>query len=611
MKRLIGLLTLFILSVSINIATYAQTTEWEAWVYNSENGRMFLIGSDNVVYDDLTLPGLQNHSYSWQPIMSPDGQYIVYSLINNQTAIQIIQVYNVAIDAVIASYTIPSQQGQYIVSSLDLNATSQTFSPDSRQLAFGYTIEDRWSLLVMDIANQPGTIRLQINSDDPAMNGVMRMGFDVPTVVRFDGINIDFNIIPTGTEGAYSYPHYTYNTANNSIVENFYLTAPNGNFSDSTGMYVFSIFDYRLPNSSDTYNGFGQQVNALHVWLPGTTETFPIFNAPNRSLFRTTFIQNSERILVSSDDWVTAQQEYWVIDPNNSNPTVMTTLRNIFPSGIEGTGNGFLTTVNTNDVADVFPELQSLPNRTVLLSFDTRVAANGTSAKQVWFSEENADYKLVWARDNQQATRPTPPAWIPIGDAINATNFNSLIQNTGQSTPVTALQVGGQARIFTTDGDRANMRSGPGTNFSVVEQVANDTVVSLLEGPVSSDNFVWWRVQTATNTGWVVESADNVRVLQPFGTITPPTLPPPASSNNFQIGDRVMVTQAGNNLNARQQPSTSAPVVVILLTNQVFPVVGGPVTADGFTWWWINTAQGHAWVADGTATDTWLVNANG
>lgn len=617
MRRFFSILGLLFVGLALWVLpASAQNPEWEAYMYNSDNGRMLLIGSDNVVYDDFTLPGLQNHDYSWQVMVSPNGEIVVYSLANRQTQVQIIQAYSTVSDSLIGTYNIPSQQGQLVDNSINLNATTQAFSFDSRQVAIGYTIEDQWSLIVMDLANQPGTLLLQLNSSDPSMASVQRLGFDVPTVMRFDGATIDFEIIPTATGGAFSYPHYSYNIPNQTLTQNYYLTVPGGDFSDSTGQYVFAISDYRLPNSNDTYTGYGQQVNALHIWTPATTETYPIFNAPNRSVSRPVFIQNSEKILFTTYDWITSANESTVLEPNSSNPTLVTTLQNVFPSGIEGTGNGFLISISTNDVANVFPELQNLPDRIALLSFDTRIANNGTSVKQVWISEANANYKLVWARDNQLTARPLPPAWIPIGDAVDASNYDSLTQSGGASQPPVntgSLQIGGQARIFTTQGDRANMRSGPGTNFEVVEQLANDTIVTVLEGPQSSANFTWWRVQTGSNTGWVVESADSVRVLQPFGTVpTPVPTPIPASSvGTFQRGDRVLVTEAGNNLNARQQPSTNASVVVILKTNQIFPIIGGPVTTEGYTWWQIDTSVGAGWVAEGDGTDDWIVNANG
>ena len=607
MKRIIGLI---ILSISLGLMPVkAQTPEWETWMYNSANGHMVLIGSDNAIYDDLTLPGLQANDYSWRAMVSPDGTTIAYSLTNTFNQSVTIQVFNTVTRSVIMSYLIPSQQGQLVYNSIELNPSTEAFSPDGRSVAIGYTVEGAWSLLVIDLFNQPGTILQQINSTDPNMAVVAPIAFDVPTVVRYDGVTIDFILVQAAAGGAYAYPHYTYNTALNTI-QNYYFSAADGDFNARDGRFVFAISDYRLPNNNPSYQGYGQQVNALHMWLPNTTETYPIFNAPNHGIGRPTFIQNGEKILMNAYDWVQPISDWWTIEQSNPTPITLTTLRDIYPSGLEGVGNGFIASVETNEIVHIFPQLQNLPDRTALLYFDTRVAGDGTAVNQMWLGGENQQYKVIWARDNQMLSRAIVGQWASIGAPMNASNFDTLFQQaSAQQSPATSLQIGGQARVFTTAGDRANMRSGPGTNFSVVEQVANDTIVTVLEGPQSANGFVWWRIQTASNSGWIVESADGLRVLQPDGTVgIPPTLAPisPPASSLF-VGGFATVTTEGNNLNARQQPSTNAAVVTILKAGQTFSILSGPQVVDGFTWWQIGTPEGRAWVAEGTDSVKWII----
>ena len=608
MKRFIALLGSFTLLLGISFfPTFAQTPEWEAWMYNSNNGRMVLIGSDNIIYDDLTLPGLQGNDYSWNVMVSPDGRTIVYSLNNTFNGLQTINVYNTNTDSIIATYMIPSQQGQLVYSSVDLNPTTQAFSPDGQTLAIGYTIEQNWTLVILDLVNQPGSVLAQINSTDPNMSGIQQIALDVPTPVRYDGLNVDFLIIQAATEGSYTYPQYTYNRSANTVAQNYYLTAPGGDFNDRDGRYVVSMSDFRLPNNNQAYQGFGRQVNALHMWSPNTTETFPIFNAPDHSLSGADFVQNGEKILMFAFDWVAGTSTWWTIEQANMNPTVITPLADNFPSGMEGVGDGFLISINTNNIMASIPALQNLPNRTALLYFNTRAAADGSVIEQKWFGGENQGFKLVWARDNQLNTRPLVPQWTPIGDPANASNYNSL---TDVGVPIVqgVLQIGGQARIFTTEGDRANMRSGPGTNFAVVEQLANDTIVAVLEGPQQAGDFTWWRVQSAGNTGWVVESADGIRVLQPFGVLVAPTIDPTSTApQTLAVGGFAVVTTDGNNLNARRQPSTNANVVKILRTSERVSIIGGPTRAEGFIWWQVRTEQGTAWVAEGTADERWII----
>jgi spore germination protein YaaH len=72
-----------------------------------------------------------------------------------------------------------------------------------------------------------------------------------------------------------------------------------------------------------------------------------------------------------------------------------------------------------------------------------------------------------------------------------------------------------------------------------------------------------------------------------------------------------------DNLNARVAPGTSAGKAATFNTGDVVSIVGGPRTADGYTWWqvsgpvreWqpVSPIDVGVWVAAGTATDPWLV----
>ena len=53
----------------------------------------------------------------------------------------------------------------------------------------------------------------------------------------------------------------------------------------------------------------------------------------------------------------------------------------------------------------------------------------------------------------------------------------------------------------------------------------------------------------------------------------------------FRPGDIYILTQAGGNLNLRQEPSRSSPVIRKLQKGEYLEILEGPVQADGFTWW--------------------------
>ena len=203
MRHIIRCISLILVLASIGlIGVSAQSPAWEAWMYNSENGRMIRIGSDRSVYDDFTLPGLQGNFYSYQVAVSPDGRIILYTLTNQNNGIVSVYAYDTIVNAIAASYIIPSQQGQLVYTNIDLSEAEEIFSPDGTSVAIGYTIDGEWSIVVMDLFGTPGNISQQLNKSDPAASSVVEIGLDVPVIMNYDGFVIDFVIIPAATEAS-------------------------------------------------------------------------------------------------------------------------------------------------------------------------------------------------------------------------------------------------------------------------------------------------------------------------------------------------------------------------------------------------------------------------
>ncbi len=608
----------------------AQPAEWEAWMYNYNNGRMIRVGSDRAIYDDFTLPGLQGNTYSTQIVVSPDGRTVLYTLNNQNNGIVTVYAYDLLQKAISASYIIPSQPNQLVYTNIDLTAGPEIFSPDSTSVAFGYTIDGEWTLIVMDLFSAPGSILLQLDESDPSMSGVAEIAIDVPMIRNYDGFVVDFNIIPAATEGFPAYNHYQYDTRTNSLSQQIYFTIPFGSFNPRNGSYVFPISDFRTTPPDNRYQQFGEHTNSLQVYQLGTNSIYPIFYTPNTEVGLPYWIQNGEKILFRTYDASTQSTDWFIMEDLGAGQIQLFTLSrltNFFPSGVQSTGNGMLMSMNANDSTATFPELASYPNQTVLMSFDTR-ADNllNNSGTIVWISEQNQSYDLVWVEDNQADIRAIPPVFSPQGPSVDATTYGTLSQfaanlqaTIGSSTPAQnagSLTIGGQAQIFTTDGDRANMRSAASLSGQIVDRLNNGVIVTIISGPQSNDGFVWWQVQSGTTIGWVVESADGVRVLQPYGVVptsVPTTIvPPPISSNpTLFVGGTAVVTTDGNNLNARQQATTTARIVAVYQTGESLNIVGGPFENEGFVWWQVDTQFGPAWVAEGTATENWIIGGAG
>jgi hypothetical protein len=76
--------------------------------------------------------------------------------------------------------------------------------------------------------------------------------------------------------------------------------------------------------------------------------------------------------------------------------------------------------------------------------------------------------------------------------------------------------VGGRAQV-TTQYQYINLRDEPGQGTNVIGQLANGTVVTILDGPQDVDDLRWWKVQDDQgNVGWAAERVGAEVLLVPI-----------------------------------------------------------------------------------------------
>ncbi len=141
------------------------------------------------------------------------------------------------------------------------------------------------------------------------------------------------------------------------------------------------------------------------------------------------------------------------------------------------------------------------------------------------------------------------------------------------------------AVVFTTEGDRLNLRSGPGLSFDIVDKLQRDTSVRLLEGPRKADGYAWWRIQTGDGVeGWAVERVETEQTLQPALAVG---------------GEAVVTTTAGDSLRMRDSAGTAGKVVTMVANGTVVTLLAGPQPADGMPWWQVRLPDGtEGWVVE-------------
>lgn len=157
------------------------------------------------------------------------------------------------------------------------------------------------------------------------------------------------------------------------------------------------------------------------------------------------------------------------------------------------------------------------------------------------------------------------------------------------------LFVGELAEVFTTGGDRLNLRSGPGLDFEIVTKLEAGTLVNMLEGPRKAEGYAWWRVRDDDgNEGWAVERVEEEQTLQLA----------------LLIGEDAIVTTGGDKLNVRTGAGTGNELAFQLDDGVRVTLVEAPQTVDGFQWWHIRTEDGQeGWTIDRFDGDRMLIPA--
>lgn len=132
------------------------------------------------------------------------------------------------------------------------------------------------------------------------------------------------------------------------------------------------------------------------------------------------------------------------------------------------------------------------------------------------------------------------------------------------------------------DSDVLNVRSGPGTGYSIIDVMTFGQNGLILDGPVFANGYTWYQLTYVGGTvdGWVAGEY--------LGLV---------STGGFDIGDTVsVVTDA---LNVRSGPGLGYIVIDLLTYGDQGIVIDGPYSADGYYWYQLSYAGGAytGWVA--------------
>lgn len=139
----------------------------------------------------------------------------------------------------------------------------------------------------------------------------------------------------------------------------------------------------------------------------------------------------------------------------------------------------------------------------------------------------------------------------------------------------------------------------------VMYRAQGDTM-AVLEGPVCSGPYNWWRVEHDGITGWVTEGTGNAYWVEPLDTTDMPVATcPGAPGPRLTVGGQGQVAQTYSTIRAGVG-SPIARTIMYRSNNAVFDVIGGPICAGPHYWWEVEYNGITGWVTEGTGNAYWL-----
>jgi uncharacterized protein YgiM (DUF1202 family) len=139
----------------------------------------------------------------------------------------------------------------------------------------------------------------------------------------------------------------------------------------------------------------------------------------------------------------------------------------------------------------------------------------------------------------------------------------------------------GQVVATTVEG--VNLRTLPGLDTDIRTEVPFGSVFQIIEGPTTVDGHAWYHLDGNMGSGWASTS-----------TFSPSDAAPPAGK--FATGDAVVVNT--DMINLRDQPSLKSLIVATVPRLEEGTVIDGPMPANGYRWYRIETASGSGWSAE-------------
>ena len=471
-----------------SLVTDAQ--DWTVWLYHVDEGLLLHLTDEGTVIDTQSIPTDNGYKMPHTVVFSHNQLLMAIVSLAKDSFHQRLTVYDVVTKDVIFRYGLPPLDAMPFNADDHLILSADAFSQDDTQLGFvSFIAGVGWTIHIVDIATGDISYTLPFHHPQVLQQPYLKSS-DIPQIAIFQDnmlgfyiSNLDGNPSPRGHS-------YAWFLIPNQVHET--IAFPNA-YHDvlATGEAIVPFHDKRFPSDNKTIPKIRPHHNLIYVYQAGDETRYPSIARPELDLIQTWFIQGGERILIEA--WEDEIRSRWLIYDRNGRE-----IRNMPMAGtdVTATEDGFLYLTELNDKA-------------VLVHVNTRTFE--TAGNTLWVDEGN--WQIV------SVTSALSNNLLPFAQLENAETPPPFITGERQPTPIPTplplVYVGREMQIQAFDDGYINLRDTPSTGGEVLLLLENGLYVDIVEGPIESGIYTWWKISLSGREGWLVEEVEETQVLIP------------------------------------------------------------------------------------------------
>lgn len=477
--------------IILSFAGSISAQEWTVWLYQLNDGLLLHLDSHGNVRDTRIIPIDDGYDVPHSVVFSHDQTLMATVATAGNSFRHRLTLYQMDSETVIFVFELPALDDVPFNKDDQLLLTKTAFSQNDEQLAFVSFIGGiGWTIHIAD--TETGDITHTLPYDHPqVLQQPYLKSADIPQLVRLQDNMLSFYINNVAGNPSPQGHSYAWFLIPDQVRET--IAFPNANHDTlATGEAVYPLPDTRFQSDNETIPVIRPHHNVVYVYQTGDESRFPSIARPELDLLQTWFIQGGERLLVEA--WEDEIRTRWLIYDRNGRE-----VRNLPQAGydVTATKDGFLYLTELND-------------KTILVHVDSRTFSTGGDT--VWVEE--GDWQIVSVteavNDNllpfaQLEKAETPPPYIT----------DATLQPTAFPTPMPLVYIGREMQLQVDDDGYINLRAEPTTNGEVLALLENGLYVDIVEGPIESGIYTWWKVRLGGREGWLVEAIEGSQILIP------------------------------------------------------------------------------------------------